>query len=169
MANEPHLVLIVLQPPSRPKRAAGFNAKRVKIDVAAPRAAYIGTAPQAHNSKTTLEYSVANRICFVELPAGTIAAAKSFYTDAFGFAMTDFGPTYSCTMTGDVDLGLQADSKEASRAPLPVIQVESLEATEARVKQAKGVITKAAFSFPGGRRFHFRDPAGNELAAMQPD
>jgi uncharacterized protein len=84
-------------------------------------------------------------------------------------AMTDFGPNYSCTMTGDVDLGLQADAKEASRAPLPVIQVESLEATETVVKRAGGVITKPAFSFPGGRRFHFRDPAGNELAAMQPD
>jgi predicted enzyme related to lactoylglutathione lyase len=110
-----------------------------------------------------------NRICFVELPAKTIGLAKSFYTDAFGLAMTDFGPTYSCTMTGDVDLGIQADSKEATRAPLPVIQVESVEATEALVKKAGGIITKATFSFPGGRRFHFRDPAGNELAAMQAD
>ena len=112
---------------------------------------------------------MANRICFVELPTGTTGPTKSFYSDAFGFAMTDFGPTYSCTMTGDVDLGLQADAKEASRAPLPVIQVESLEATESLVKRAGGVITRATFSFPGGRRFHFRDPAGNELAAMQPD
>jgi predicted enzyme related to lactoylglutathione lyase len=47
--------------------------------------------------------------------------------------------------------------------------VESLEATETAVKRAGGVITKPTFSFPGGRRFHFRDPAGNELAAMQPD
>ena len=112
---------------------------------------------------------MANRICFVELPAKTTGLAKSFYTDAFGLAMTDFGPTYSCTMTGAVDLGIQADSKEATRAPLPVIQVESVEATEALVKKAGGIITKATFSFPGGRRFHFRDPAGNELAAMQAD
>jgi predicted enzyme related to lactoylglutathione lyase len=112
---------------------------------------------------------MANRICFIELPAIATAAAKSFYASAFGFAMTDFGPTYSCTMTGDVDLGLQGDAKEASRAPLPVIQVGSLEATEELVRRAGGVITKAAFGFPGGRRFHFRDPAGNELAAMQPD
>ena len=110
-----------------------------------------------------------NRICFVELPVGTLGPAKSFYADAFGFAMTDFGPTYACTLTGGVDLGLQADAQETTRAPLPVIQVESLEATEVLVKRAGGVITKAAFSFPGGRRFHFRDPAGNELAAMQAD
>ncbi len=110
-----------------------------------------------------------NRICFVELPAAATAPAKSFYADAFGFAMTDFGPTYSCTMTGDVDLGLQADVNEASSAPLPVIQVESVEATEMAVKRAGGVIIRGIFSFPGGRRFHFRDPGGNELAAMQAD
>jgi uncharacterized protein len=110
-----------------------------------------------------------NRICFVELPAAATGPAKSFYADVFGFAMTDFGPTYSCTTTGEVDLGLQADAKEASRAPLPVIQVESLETIETVLKRAGGVITKPIFSFPGGRRFHFRDPAGNELAAMQAD
>jgi uncharacterized protein len=110
---------------------------------------------------------MANRICFVELPAAATAPAKTFYSSAFGFTMTDFGPTYACTLSGDVDLGLQADTAEATAAPLPVIQVESLEATEELVRQAGGVITKSIFGFPGGRRFHFRDPAGNELAAMQ--
>jgi uncharacterized protein len=113
--------------------------------------------------------SMPNRICFVELPAAATGPSKSFYADAFGFAMTDFGPTYSCTMTGGVDIGLQADAQEVSNAPLPVIQVASLEETETAVKRAGGVITRPAFSFPGGRRFHFRDPAGNELAAMEPD
>lgn len=108
-----------------------------------------------------------NRLCFVELPVGTIQPAKDFYAQAFDFSMTDFGPTYACTMSGDVDLGLQADVAEAPRAPLPVIQVDSLEDTEALVRRAGGTITKAAFGFPGGRRFHFRDPGGNELAAMQ--
>lgn len=108
-----------------------------------------------------------NRICFVELPVGATGPAKDFYAKAFNFLMTDFGPTYACTMSGDVDLGLQADADEASRAPLPVIQVDSLEVTEALVRQVGGTITKEAFSFPGGRRFHFRDPGGNELAAMQ--
>ena len=110
---------------------------------------------------------MANRICFVELPAAATAPVKTFYAAAFGFAMTDFGPTYACTLTGDVDLGLQADAAEATAAPLPVIQVESLEATEVLVREAGGTITKAIFGFPGGQRFHFRDPAGNEMAAMQ--
>jgi len=109
-----------------------------------------------------------NRICFVELPARDRAADKRFYDNAFGFAMTDFGPSYACTMTGDVDLGLQADRPDQTRAPLAVIQVEDLEATEAAVRSAGGVITKPIFAFPGGRRFHFTDPSGNELAAMQP-
>jgi predicted enzyme related to lactoylglutathione lyase len=108
-----------------------------------------------------------DRICFVELPASAIAPAKAFYAAVFGFKMTDFGPAYACTMSGDVDLGLQADPQEATRAPLPVIQVESLEAAMDAVLGAGGVVTRATFSFPGGRRFHFRDPAGNELAAMQ--
>ncbi|MDP9064930.1 MAG: VOC family protein, partial [Pseudomonadota bacterium] len=105
---------------------------------------------------------MANRICFVELPAAATPPVKIFYAEAFGFLMTDFAPTYACTLTGDVDLGVQADATEATRAPLPVIQVESLEAVESLVRGAGGVITKPAFSFPGGRRFHFRDPAGNE-------
>jgi len=109
------------------------------------------------------------RICFVELPATATAPSKQFYATAFGMRMTDFGPTYACTMTGDVDLGLQADVTEATAAPLPVILVESLQETESLVLKAGGTITKAAFKFPGGQRFHFRDPAGNELAAMQAD
>jgi predicted enzyme related to lactoylglutathione lyase len=110
-----------------------------------------------------------NRVCFVELPVGAIAPAKAFYAAAFGYQMSEFGPTYACTMSGEVDLGLQADAHEATAAPLAVIRVESLEGTEQRVRRAGGTVTKAPFAFPGGRRFHFRDPAGNELAAMQVD
>ncbi len=109
------------------------------------------------------------RINFVELPATDIAASRRFFTDAFGLAFTDFGPSYSCTMTGDVDIGLQADATEASKAPLPVIEVDNLEEALAAVPEAGGVITRPIFAFPGGRRFHFQDPAGNELAAMKGD
>ena len=109
------------------------------------------------------------RINFIELPAGDIAASRAFYATAFGFDMTAFGPSYACTMTGDVDLGLQGDSAEASPAPLPVIEVDDLDAALAAVTGAGGSIIKPVFAFPGGRRFHFRDPHGNELAAMQAD
>ena len=109
------------------------------------------------------------RINFVELPAKNIAEAKSFYSQVFGWALTDFGPSYSCTLTGDVDIGLQGDSTEATAQPLAVIAVENLEEALAAVKKAGGKISKPTFSFPGGRRFHFRDPNGNELAVLKAD
>jgi uncharacterized protein len=110
-----------------------------------------------------------SRICFVELPASNLASTRSFYTDAFGLAFTDFGPSYSCTLTGDVDIGLQADTSEATTAPLAVIAVDDLEASLESVCKAGGVITQPIFAYPGGRRFHFRDPSGNELAALKSD
>lgn len=110
-----------------------------------------------------------SRICFIELPASDLSSARSFYADAFGLAFTDFGPSYACTSTGDVDLGLQADASEATSAPLAVIAVDDLDACFEAVGKAGGVITKPVFAFPGGRRFHFRDPNGNELAALKAD
>ncbi|HEY8683630.1 MAG TPA: VOC family protein [Rhodanobacter sp.] len=106
---------------------------------------------------------------FIELPASDISAAKAFYTRAFGWELTGFGPTYACTMTGDVDIGLQGDPAEATRAPLPVIAVADLEAALAAVSAAGAEIARPIFAFPGGRRFQFRDPHGNELAVMQAD
>ena len=106
---------------------------------------------------------------FIELPAGDIVAAKAFYTRAFGWDLAEFGPTYACTLTGDVDIGLQGDPTEATRAPLPVIAVDDLEAALAAVTAAGASIVRPIFAFPGGRRFQFRDPHGNELAVMQAD
>jgi predicted enzyme related to lactoylglutathione lyase len=109
------------------------------------------------------------RINFVELPARDLGAAKAFYGSVFGWELTDFGPSYSCTLTGDVDLGLQGDASEATAAPLAVIAVDDLEAAQAAVERAGGVITRPIFAFPGGRRFHFTDPNGLELAALKVD
>ena len=109
------------------------------------------------------------RANFIELPTRDLAASQAFFDKVFGMKMTAFGPTYACTMTGDVDIGLQADKADATKAPLPVFEVQDLEATLAAVTAAGAAITKPIFSFPGGRRFHFRDPSGNELAAMQAD
>jgi len=109
------------------------------------------------------------RISFIELPAADLHAAKQFYTKVFAWELTDFGPNYACTMTGDVDTGLQGDMAEAPRAPLPVIAVDDLEAALAAVTSAGGVIVKPIFGFPGGRRFHFTDPNGNELAVLKAD
>jgi predicted enzyme related to lactoylglutathione lyase len=89
---------------------------------------------------------------------------RAFYSRAFGWDFTDYGPTYSATCNGVTDLGLQGDPSEALSAPLPVIRVDDLEAAFDAVGKAGGVIARAIFSFPGGRRFHFIDPSGSELA-----
>jgi len=109
------------------------------------------------------------RLNYVELPVGDIAAAKDFYEAAFGWTMTAFGPSYAATLTGDTDVGLQGDPAEATRAPLPVIEVDDLEATLASVASAGGTIVRPIFAFPGGRRFHFLDPSDNEVAAVKTD
>jgi len=109
------------------------------------------------------------RLNYVELPVSDVGEAKAFYEAAFGWSLTAFGPTYAATLTGDTDVGLQGDAAEASKAPLPVIEVENLEAALAAVEGAGGHIVRPIFRFPGGRRFQFLDPSGNEVAAVESD
>ena len=109
------------------------------------------------------------RLNYVELPVTDIAAARSFYEAAFGWSLTAFGPTYAATTTGDTDIGLQGDAGDATQAPLAVIEVDDLEAALADVIAAGGTVIRPIFAFPGGRRFHFADPSGNELAAVKSD
>jgi uncharacterized protein len=108
------------------------------------------------------------RLNYVELPVQDVPTAKAFYEAAFGWALTDFGPTYAATLSGDTDIGLQGDAAEATRTPLAVIEVENLEAALDAVTQAGGMVVRPIFAFPGGRRFQFLDPSGNELACVQP-
>ena len=110
-----------------------------------------------------------NRINYLELPVADTGEAKRFYAAAFGWSFTDFGSTCAATTTGDTDIGFQADATQKTAAPLPVVQVADLEAVLAAVEGAGGSVTVPIFAFPGGRRFHFRDPDGHELAAMAPE
>lgn len=105
------------------------------------------------------------RIDYVELPSATAhELTRAFYSKAFGWDFTDYGPTYSATGNGTTDVGLQGDPAGALAAPLPVIRVDDLEAALDSVTKSGGIIAKPIFSFPGGRRFHFIDPSGSELA-----
>jgi uncharacterized protein len=105
------------------------------------------------------------RLNYVELPVTDSAESAKFFEAAFGWTMTGFGPNYAATVTGDVDLGLDSTPVEKVSAPLAVIHVVDLEAALDAVEAAGGKVTRAPFSFPGGRRFHFQEPGGNELAA----
>ncbi|KTT76232.1 VOC family protein [Sphingomonas endophytica] len=107
------------------------------------------------------------RLNYLELPTRDRAAAKQFYAQAFGWTFTDFGPDYAATLSGDTDIGLDA-APDRIAAPLPVIEVHDLETVEDAVTRAGGTITVPIFAFPGGRRFHFRDVDGHELAVSQP-
>jgi predicted enzyme related to lactoylglutathione lyase len=104
------------------------------------------------------------KIDYVELPGGgDLPGVKAFYAQAFGWGFTDYGPTYAAFGEG-VDGGFQADAEEAPTKPLIILYAHDLEAMEAKVRAAGGTISVPIFTFPGGRRFHFTDPAGNELA-----
>jgi predicted enzyme related to lactoylglutathione lyase len=107
------------------------------------------------------------KIIYLELPTQNLAATKNFYSNLFGWTFQDYGPTYSAFSDSGTHGGFNADPSERTKAPLPVIESDNLEQTEENIRNAGGKITLPIFSFPGGRRFHFTDPAGNELAVMQ--
>jgi uncharacterized protein len=107
------------------------------------------------------------RINYVELPVADTGRAKAFYGAAFGWHFADSGPGYAATTSGDTDLGFQADPAEKTAVVLPVIDVENIALALAAVEAAGGEITAPIFGFPGGQRFHFRDPDGHELAVTQ--
>lgn len=110
---------------------------------------------------------MAARLNYVELPVDDVAGCKRFYAEAFGWSFTEFGPDYAATITGDTDVGLNGDRAQRTAHLLPVVEVDDLEATLVAVEAAGGLVTLPIFAFPGGRRFHFTDPHGHELAAMQ--
>lgn len=106
---------------------------------------------------------------FVEFPAESAAASGRFFERAFGWAVTPYGPDYADVRASGVTFGFQADPAERPRAPLVTIRTDDLSAARTAVEAAGGVVTVEPFSFPGGRRFHFREPGGSELALWCPE
>ncbi len=104
------------------------------------------------------------RIDYIEFPATDISATKRFYHDIFGWKFEDYGPEYTSFVDGRLAGGFWTAPKVQPGGALIVIYAADLEGTEANVKTAGGSIVKPIFPFPGGRRFHFTDPNGNELA-----
>lgn len=105
-------------------------------------------------------------IDYIELTVSDLAAAKSFYTAAFGWRFNDYGPGYSGIQGEGREVGGLNEDPGAKRGggPIVVLYSNNLEDTVAKVRAAGGKILKDPFEFPGGRRFHFSDPSGNELA-----
>ncbi|MCA9636708.1 MAG: VOC family protein, partial [Myxococcales bacterium] len=106
-----------------------------------------------------------HRIDYIELKADDLAAAKRFYGGAFGWQFTDWGDDYSAFEDGRLSGGIhQTPGYRAGSGPLVILYSSDLEGSEAAVVDHGGRIVTPIFAFPGGRRFHFRDPAGNILA-----
>jgi uncharacterized protein len=108
-----------------------------------------------------------NCIDFIEFPASSTSKlhdCKQFYGDVFGWRFQDWGDDYSDTKDSGVGSGFNADPAHRPAQTLVVIYSDDLDKTRQQVQAAEAVVTKDIFSFPGGRRFQFKDPAGNELA-----
>lgn len=110
-------------------------------------------------------------IDYIEISVTDMAAAQRFYTAAFGWAFTDYGPGYAGIQRsggeGEVG-GLCVAESVITGGPLVVLYSNDIEASQQAVRAAGGTIAQEIFEFPGGRRFHFRDPSGNELAVWSP-
>ena len=103
-------------------------------------------------------------IDYIEFQAVDIEESKRFYGEAFGWKFFDYGPDYASFHDGRLDGGFSKVPAVQKGGPLIVIYSINLEAIKDKVESAGGTIVKDIFEFPGGRRFHFTDPSGNELA-----
>jgi predicted enzyme related to lactoylglutathione lyase len=107
------------------------------------------------------------KINYVELPATNLEATKAFFQAAFGWTFVDYGPGYASFSDQGLDGGFFTSDLVATTeggSALIIFYSDALEETQAKVESAGGNIAKPIFSFPGGRRFHFIEPSGNEFA-----
>ncbi len=107
------------------------------------------------------------KLNYVEFPANDLEATKTFFADAFGWSFEDYGPEYSAFSNQGINGGFyksELKSSTANGAALLVFYSNNLEETLRKVSRAGGEIVKPVFEFPGGRRFHFTEPSGNEFA-----
>lgn len=105
-----------------------------------------------------------NHINYVEFKAKDLEKIKEFYNSSFDWAFTDYGPTYTAFSDSGLEGGFEKTEYEIMNGALVVLYHSNLDLIKNRIIRSGGEISKDIFSFPGGRRFHFIDPAGNELA-----
>lgn len=111
--------------------------------------------------------NVHEKINYVEFPAKNIQSTKDFFAEVFGWSFQDFGPDYTAFSNQGLDGGFykaELHSATSNGAALLIFYSADLEATQDKIENANGVIVKPIFLFPGGRRFHFTEPSGNEFA-----
>lgn len=103
---------------------------------------------------------------YAEIPVADLAAAKAFYSAAFGWTFTDYGPSYASIDNAGLDGGLDAsgEKKPSADGAMIILLSDDLLAAQNQVEAAGAKISKPVFDFPGGSRFQLLDPFGNELA-----
>jgi len=107
------------------------------------------------------------KINYVEFPAKNIEATKEFFSSVFGWSFVDYGPEYTAFSNEGLDGGFfkaPLNSSTNNGAALIVLYSNNLNKTQEKIEKSNGIIIKPTYSFPGGHRFHFTDPNGNELA-----
>ncbi|KQW52855.1 glyoxalase [Nocardioides sp. Root1257] len=111
--------------------------------------------------------NIHHAIDYVELNVGgSLAESRAFYEQAFGWGFNDYGPDYAGIRAADGDGevgGLNGTTEASGGGPLVLLYSDDLDVTLAAVREAGGAVVEGPYEFPGGRRFHFTDPAGNVL------
>ena len=121
-------------------------------------------------AETSMEDEVMNqaeqdrRVDYIEFLTTNIEETKRFYSAVFGWEFTDYGPEYTSFTDGRLGGGFALAPEVAAGGPLVVLYATNLGEIEASIRERGGRIVRDPFDFPGGRRFHFTDPSGNELA-----
>jgi len=105
-----------------------------------------------------------NHISYLEFKAKDLEKTKSFYTASFNWSFTNYGPSYIAFSDSGLEGGFEQTDDSIVNGALAVLYHQNLDSIKNKIIEAGGTITKTFFSFPGGRRFHFTDPSGNELA-----
>ena len=104
------------------------------------------------------------RVDYIEFLTTDIEQTKNFYSEVFGWEFTDYGPEYTSFSDGRLAGGFAVAPEVTAGGPLVVLYSTDLAEIQASVRESGGRIVREIFEFPGGRRFHFADPSGNELA-----
>jgi len=108
-----------------------------------------------------------HKINYIELPSRDLAKTKAFFNEVFGWEFVDYGEDYTAFSNEGLDGGFfraNLNSSTSNGAALVIFYSEKLEATQSKIEAAGGNIVREIFTFPGGRRFHFTEPCGNEFA-----
>jgi predicted enzyme related to lactoylglutathione lyase len=121
-------------------------------------------AKTSKGAETMSQADQDRRVDYIEFPATNMKETKKFYSEVFGWDFTDYGPDYTSFSDGRLAGGFRLEQEVPAGGPLVVLYSTNLEEIKSRISESGGRIMRDIFEFPGGRRFHFADPAGNELA-----